>query len=86
MRAHLVTLGILLYTYTYLMYVVLSYNDAFLLYVAVIGLGSYLFFDGYFASMSMSCATRSPVCRAGGSAGSSSVPEPSSRRCGSRGT
>lgn len=47
LRAHLVSLGILLYVpYTYLMYVVVPYNDAFLLYVAAIGLGSYLFFDG----------------------------------------
>lgn len=46
-RAHLVSLGILLYLpYTYLMYVVVPYNDAFLLYVAVIGLGSWLFADG----------------------------------------
>lgn len=47
LRAHLVSLGILLYVpYTYLMYVVVPYNDAFLLYVAAIGLGSYLFLDG----------------------------------------
>ena len=46
-RAHLVSLGILLYLpYTYLMYVVVPYNDAFLLYVAAIGLGSWLFLDG----------------------------------------
>jgi hypothetical protein len=47
LRAHLVSLGVLLYIpYTYLMYVVVPYNDAFLLYVAAIGLGSYLFLDG----------------------------------------
>lgn len=47
LRAHLVSLGILLYVpYTYLMYVDVPYNDAFLLYVAAIGLGAYLFFEG----------------------------------------
>ena len=47
LRAHLVALGILLYLpYTYLMYVVVPYNDAFLLYVATIGLGSYLLLAG----------------------------------------
>jgi len=47
LRAHLVSLGVLLYVpYTYLMYVVVPYNDAFLLYVAAIGLGSYLLLDG----------------------------------------
>lgn len=47
LRWHLVSLGILLYVpYSYLMYVVVPYNDAFLLYVAAIGLGSYLLLDG----------------------------------------
>lgn len=47
LRAHLVALGILLYLpYTYLMYVVVPYNNAFLLYVATIGLGSYLLLTG----------------------------------------
>lgn len=47
LRAHLVWLGITLYVpYTYLMYVAVPYNDAFLLYVTAIGLGGYLFMDG----------------------------------------
>lgn len=47
LRAHVVWLGILLYVpYTYLMYVVVPHNDAFLLYVAAIGLGFYLLLDG----------------------------------------
>lgn len=47
LRAHLVWLGVLLYVpYTYLMYVVVPYNDAFLLYVAAIGLGAWLLLDG----------------------------------------
>ncbi len=47
LRAHLVWLGLVLYVpYTYLMYVAVPYNDAFLLYVAAIGLGGYLLLDG----------------------------------------
>jgi hypothetical protein len=47
LRAHVLWLGILLYVpYTYLMYVVVPYNDAFLAYVAAIGLGFYLLLDG----------------------------------------
>lgn len=47
LRAHIVALGILLYVpYTYLMYAGVPYNDAFLLYVAAIGLGAYLLVDG----------------------------------------
>lgn len=47
LRAHLVSLGILVYVpYTYLLYVVVPYNDAFLLYVAAIGLGAYLLLEG----------------------------------------
>lgn len=47
LRAHVVWLGILLYVpYTYLMYVVVPHNDAFLLYVAAIGLGFYLLLNG----------------------------------------
>lgn len=47
LRAHLVTLGVLMYLpYTYLMYVVVPYNDAFLLYVAAVGLGAYLLLVG----------------------------------------
>jgi hypothetical protein len=47
LRAHVVWLGVLLYVpYTYLMYVVVPHNDAFLLYVAAIGLGFYLLLDG----------------------------------------
>lgn len=49
LRAHPVALGLLVYLpYTYLMYVVVPYNDAFLLYVGIIGLGSYLVLDGLF--------------------------------------
>ncbi len=47
LRAHLVWLGVLAYvTYTYLMYVVVPYNDAFLLYVAAIGLSFWALLDG----------------------------------------
>jgi hypothetical protein len=47
LRAYLVWLGVLLYVpYTYLMYVAVPYNDAFLLYVAAIGIGGYLFLNG----------------------------------------
>jgi hypothetical protein len=47
LRAHLVWLALLLYyAYSYLMYVVAPFNDAFLLYVAVIGLSSYGLFNG----------------------------------------
>ena len=47
LRAHLVWLGVLAYVpYTYLLYVVVPYNDAFLLYVAAIGLGFWGLLDG----------------------------------------
>ena len=47
LRAHLVWLGLLAYAaYTYLMYVVVPYNDAFLLYVAAIGLAFWALLDG----------------------------------------
>ncbi len=42
LHAHVIWLAILLYVaYTYLMYVVVPFNDAFVLYVAAIGLASY---------------------------------------------
>lgn len=45
--AHLVGLGLLLYyAYTYVIYAVSPFNDAFLLYVATIGLASYGLLDG----------------------------------------
>ena len=47
LRAHLVWLGVLAYVpYTYLMFVVVPYNDAFLLYVAAIGLSFWALLDG----------------------------------------
>lgn len=47
LRAHVVWLALLLYVaYSYLMYVVAPFNDAFLLYVAAIGLASYGLLDG----------------------------------------
>jgi hypothetical protein len=47
LRAHVVWLALLLYVaYSYLMYVVAPFNDAFLLYVAAISLSSYGLFNG----------------------------------------
>lgn len=46
---HLVGLGLLLYyAYSYLIYAVAPYNDAFLLYVAVLGLSVFGLLDGLF--------------------------------------
>jgi hypothetical protein len=47
LHAHVVWLAVLLYVaYSYLMYVVAPFNDAFLLYVSAIGLASYGLFNG----------------------------------------
>ena len=47
--AHLLWLGLLLYyAYSYLMYAFAPYTDAFLLYLAVIGMASYALLDGLF--------------------------------------
>lgn len=47
--AHLLWLGLLLYyAYSYLMYAFAPYSDAFLLYLAAIGMSSYALLDGLF--------------------------------------
>jgi hypothetical protein len=47
LAAHIVWLAVCLYVaYTYLMYVVTPYNDALLLYIAAIGLGTYGLVNG----------------------------------------
>lgn len=47
LKAHLMWLGLVLYyAYTYVMYAFAPYNDAFLAYVAIMGLSSYGLLDG----------------------------------------
>jgi len=47
LRAHILWVAVCMYAvYTYLMYVTMPFNDAFLLYVAAIGLGGYGLFNG----------------------------------------
>jgi hypothetical protein len=47
LAGHIVWLAVCVYVpYTYFMYVVAPYNDALLLYIAAIGLGTYGLFDG----------------------------------------
>lgn len=47
LKAHLLWLGLLLYyAYTYVMYAFMPFNDAFLSYVAIMGLASYGLLDG----------------------------------------
>lgn len=49
LAGHIVWLAVCLYAaYTYLMYVVTPYNDALLLYIAAIGLGTYGLLNGLF--------------------------------------
>ena len=58
LAGHIVWLAVCLYAaYTYLMYVVTPYNDALLLYIAVIGLATYGLLNGLFRLRADAVAT-----------------------------